>query len=84
MNALGTWTRLRLGAGGAADEAQDLVPGQPLVRGDVEGVADARAGCRSRPMNARAKSSAWVSVQSDVPSPWTTTGLPRRMRSTIV
>ena len=34
-------------AGGAADQPQDLVPGQPFVGGDVERVADRRAGCRA-------------------------------------
>ena len=42
------------------------------------------AGWPSRPTNAAAKSSVWVSVHWVVPSPCTTTGLPARIRATSV
>ena len=42
------------------------------------------SGWPSRPTNPTAKSSVCVSVHSEVPSPWTTTGLPARIRATSV
>ena len=72
---------LRLDPECAPEQPGDLVPGERLVAGDVHGLPDrvrvAEAGRRS----AGAKSRAWVSVHRLVPSPWMTTGAPRRIRS---
>jgi hypothetical protein len=49
----------------------------------VKAVAD-RLGVSEQADEAFAKSSLCVSVHSEVPSPWTTISLPRRIRSIIV
>src|SRR4030042_728661 len=42
------------------------------------------AGLPSKPVKPTAKSRLWVIVHMDVPSPCTTTGLPARIRATLV
>ena len=64
-------------------EREDLVPGQHVVAGDVERLAD-RPGVAEQRTKPLAKSTWCVSVHSDVPSPWTMTSMPGRIRSICV
>ena len=59
---------------------QVAVPRQPLLAGDMVGLAE-RTAVAGGSSNCRANSSRWLAVQKPLPSPWTTTGLPLRRRS---